>query len=299
MEPCSSSHVANRSCSSARVALVSASYAASRMSRCRKRNPSSPEYTGAWGSISCLRTRFARRGVTRSASGSSACTAATMEDLSFDGGSFEHGPLAGLQLVESGGEQRLQRRRDDDLAVGRACHADHLVHEERVAAGGARDSLAELAGSPRGSSESTSPAVRRSSRIVTCQSGRRSTSSGRAMQRIRIGLSGREKRDVLDQVEEGLLAPLDVVEHDDERPLGGSMLERLAKRPRDLLGRHGCFVLTEERADRGGGPLVARPAIQLHQHLDHGPVRDSLAVRQAARGDDPCIDRRERLRGES
>jgi hypothetical protein len=225
--------------------------------------------------------------------------AATMEDLSFDGGSFENGPLAGLQLVESGGEQRLQRRRDDDLALRRECHADHLVHEERVAAGGPRDSLAELARKPAW--EQRVDIARRE----TIESDR-DLPVGTAFDELgsrhaenQDGLAGREKRDVLDQVEEGLLAPLDVVEHDDERPLGGGVLERFAKRPRDLLGRHECFVLTQERADRGGGPLVARPAIQLHQHLDHGPVRDSLAVRQAARGDDPCIDRRERLRGES
>ena len=37
---------------------------------------------------------------------------------------------------------------------------------------------------------------------------------------------------MLDQVEERLLAPLDVVEHDDERRL---LLEQLPERPGDLL----------------------------------------------------------------
>jgi hypothetical protein len=42
---------------------------------------------------------------------------------------------------------------------------------------------------------------------------------------------------VLDQVAKRLLAPLDVIEHDHERPLRGSLLERLAKGPGDLLRR--------------------------------------------------------------
>ena len=50
--------------------------------------------------------------------------------------------------------------------------------------------------------------------------------------------AGREQGDVLDEVEERLLAPLDVVEQADERRL---LLEQLAERPGDLLGR-GCLV---------------------------------------------------------
>ena len=43
---------------------------------------------------------------------------------------------------------------------------------------------------------------------------------------------------MLDQVEEDLLAPLDVVEDDHERPFRRGVLERLPEGPRDLLG--GC-----------------------------------------------------------
>ena len=42
---------------------------------------------------------------------------------------------------------------------------------------------------------------------------------------------------MLDQVEERLLAPLDVVEDDDHRPLRRGLLERLAEGPGDLLRR--------------------------------------------------------------
>ena len=55
-----------------------------------------------------------------------------------------------------------------------------------------------------------------------------------------------QQRDVLDQVEERLLAPLDVVEDDDERPLGGSVLQRLAEGPGDLLRRCRSLALAEQ-----------------------------------------------------
>ena len=42
---------------------------------------------------------------------------------------------------------------------------------------------------------------------------------------------------MLDQVKERLLAPLNVIEDDDQRPLRRSVLQRLAEGPGDLLGR--------------------------------------------------------------
>ena len=71
--------------------------------------------------------------------------------------------------------------------------------------------------------------------------------AGHAEQQER-GAAG-EQRDVLDQVEERLLAPLDVVEHDDERRL---LLEQLAERPGDLLRRRPRLRLA--RAANGSPP---------------------------------------------
>ena len=76
---------------------------------------------------------------------------AAVEDLALDRAALEHASLGRLELVESGGEQRLQRRRDDDLALGLVGHRDHLLDEERVAARGASDPLAQVAREcPRG-----------------------------------------------------------------------------------------------------------------------------------------------------
>ena len=59
---------------------------------------------------------------------------AEVEDLAVDRGPLEHDPLADRELIEARCEQRLQRRRDDDLAVGVAGDRQHLPDEERVAA---------------------------------------------------------------------------------------------------------------------------------------------------------------------
>ena len=107
-----------------------------------------------------------------------------------------------------------------------------------------------------------------------------------------------EERDVLDQVEERLLAPLDVVEDDDQRPLRRSLLQRLAERPGDLLRRRRRLALAEQRADRHRGGLVRGQHVELLQHLDHRPVRDPLAVGEAAAADDRRLDRSQNLRGQ-
>ena len=71
---------------------------------------------------------------------------AAVEDLALDRAALEHAPLARLELVEPGREQRLQRRRDDDLALRLSGHRDHLLDEERVAARGASDPRAQVVG---------------------------------------------------------------------------------------------------------------------------------------------------------
>ena len=62
-------------------------------------------------------------------------------------------------------------------------------------------------------------------------------------------------RQVLDQVEEGRLGPMDVVEHDDERTFAREMLEQLADGPERVLGRTG-LAPPEQSADERGDPLA-------------------------------------------
>jgi hypothetical protein len=51
---------------------------------------------------------------------------------------------------------------------------------------------------------------------------------------------------VLDEVEEGLLAGVDVVEHHGQRPVCRGLLERLAERPGDLFGRRRRVARAEQ-----------------------------------------------------
>ena len=87
---------------------------------------------------------------------------------------------------------------------------------------------------------------------------------------------------MLDQVEEGLLSPLDVVEDDDER---SGRLEQLAEGPGDLLTRR-LNALTEKRTDRRCSPRFNLDVFQLLDCFDDRPVSDSLAVGEAAAADD-------------
>ena len=107
--------------------------------------------------------------------------------------------------------------------------------------------------------------------------------------------ASREQRRRLDEIEERLLAPLDVVEDDDQRRL---LLEQLAERPGDLVSARCDVRLTEQRADRRRRHGIRRERRELLHHLHHRPVRDSLAVGQAAAADDASLDRGERLRHE-
>src|SRR6476661_10355567 len=59
---------------------------------------------------------------------------AAMEDATFDCATLEHAALGWVELVEARSQQRLDRRRNGDVAVARL-HDErhHLLHEQRVA----------------------------------------------------------------------------------------------------------------------------------------------------------------------
>ena len=113
-----------------------------------------------------------------------------------------------------------------------------------------------------------------------------------------------EVRHVLDQVEEGGLRPLEVVEHDHDRAALGEHLEQPSRGPEDLLlrlarpSRRGRPPprARPRRAPPCGSPLscaasasrtvlgraAARLAGEVAHHLVQRPVGDPLAIRQAA-----------------
>jgi hypothetical protein len=167
---------------------------------------------------------------------------AAVEDLSLDGAALEHPPLGRLKLVEPGRKQRPQRRRDRQSAVGLLGHDQDLRDEQRVAARGMGDPLAQLRRHAR------------SDQLVDLVVRKRLEPQGHrprcaALGKLRPRHAEKEKRraggeqpHVLDEVEEGLLPPLDVVENDNERCL---LLEQLAEGPGDLLRRRAGRGLAE------------------------------------------------------
>jgi hypothetical protein len=113
--------------------------------------------------------------------------------------------------------------------------------------------------------------------------------------------------ELLDQVEEGRLGPVEVVEHGHQRPLGGQGLQQAAGRPDGLLDRGRVGLQPDQLADplghqrpvrrapvqQGGqfGPCRRRRVLQpdpgsLADHLGQRPEGAAVAVRQAAADQD-------------
>src|SRR5919109_1094641 len=103
---------------------------------------------------------------------------------------------------------------------------------------------------------------------------------------------------MLDEVEEGRLRPLEVVDTNDERAAAGEPLEQLARSPGDLVARRRFVGPSEHSPEPLGSELELRLAGQQlddspaavtrrpAHDLDEWPVGDSFAVWQAAAGHD-------------
>jgi hypothetical protein len=90
---------------------------------------------------------------------------------------------------------------------------------------------------------------------------------------------------LLHEVEKRGLAPVDVVEEDDQRRGLRRRFEQLANAPGDLLARSRDLLVAEQGFDRPGRRRFESDRVagrQLPEHLDDRPVGDAFAVRQAA-----------------
>ncbi len=128
--------VGERSWSAARVALGSDSYAASRIRRWRKRKRFVLRET-SWrsGRISSFRTSVERCDLDRRLrpSRARARDRAAVEDLALDRASLDDDALVAVQRVDSGLEQRVDRRRHDDLVPSRRARAPSRASPRRRA----------------------------------------------------------------------------------------------------------------------------------------------------------------------
>src|ERR1700692_4130910 len=93
---------------------------------------------------------------------------------------------------------------------------------------------------------------------------------------------------MLDEVEQRLLRPVEVVEHADERLHLRLLFEELAEPPRDLLRRGRRVRLAEQRAQRPPS-ISTRQRAELLEDLHHRPVRDPFSVGKAAAAYDPGV----------
>ncbi len=225
--------------------------------------------------------------------------AAAVEDLSLDRAPFQHAALRGLELVEARREQRPERRRDDHLAVRLGGHRQHLLDEQRIAAGGARDLVAQLrarsaAGSTRrhprrrAARGGASPATRHGARRAQgapCRaagSGRPTTGARRARSaraRVARPTGCRRRRPPAARR---------------RRPPRASC-GRPRRSPRRTWTRPPRPAATGSRA-AAAGSRGTTPAC-CHD-LDDGRVGDAVAIRQAAAAQGGRLGRGQELRGE-
>jgi hypothetical protein len=63
-----------------------------------------------------------------------------VEDLPFDSPAFKHAPLSRGELIEPGGEERVDRRWDGHAAAALSLEREHLLDEQRVSVGDVTDS---------------------------------------------------------------------------------------------------------------------------------------------------------------
>ena len=216
-----------------------------------------------------MRTSDVSRAITCGSSGAERLHRAAVEDAPLDRAALEHVPLGCIELVEAGGQQRLDRRRHRDLAASRLRHErDHLLHVQRVALGRIEDPAAQVVVEV-GQAPDQLLGLLRGERLEQ-HAGRVDLAAGpagAAVEQLRAGHAEQQDRsvageigDVLDQVEKGLLAPVHVVEDTDDGRLGGDGLELLAERPGDLVAGRDQLLVADQGADRPGGDrVVSRP----------------------------------------
>ena len=153
---------------------------------------------------------------------------AAVEHLTLDRAALEHASLRFVELVKTGRQQRLDRRRHRNLAVARFLRQrQHLLHEERVSAGrgadpatgrvvsltkdgqkavglGGRERLEQRGRGVELPARPAWPAVKQLGPRHTQKQHRRVTA---------------HVRDVLDEIQERLLGPLKIVPDDHQRTL--------------------------------------------------------------------------------
>ena len=159
-------------------------------------------------------------------------------------------------------------------AVAAGAHGDDLLEEEGVSLGGGEHAPGVGRGDPRAGRElreQLGRVVVRERAEGEDRAARARAGDPSALEQLRARQADEQQRDVprerrhmVEQVEQRRLGPVDVVDDDDQRPVGGADLEQPADRPVGLVGRDGARGDADDARDVAGDRLrlvVARAAI--------------------------------------
>ena len=226
------------------------------------------------------------------------------ELLADHGGPGDHGALARPETIQPRRQQRRDRRWDRELglvATSFCEHGDELLDEEGVSIGGLEHA------DPCGLGETSSEVgdqrlavrVRKALEQERARVRLSAAPAGSLLEELGTGDANQEDRrtphplrQVLDQVEEGGLGPVHVLEEDDEGPLPGERFEQASGGPEDFLAiarrlrdadrlleavgeRPRLVSIGEELSGRAGGRELA-------DYFAQRPEGDALPVRHAA-----------------
>ena len=168
---------------------------------------------------------------------------ATMEHLTLDRASLHHHAHVAVEGVDARLKERMDRRRDDDLPVPAvlAHHGEHLFDVQRVSRRCGRDALAQTAFELRASEQILD---QRLALVVTqrleedrCRVQLAATPLGSDVEELGACDAEQEDRcvtrevcDVLDEVDEDRLRPLQIVDDHDLRSVGGPRFQQPPER---------------------------------------------------------------------
>ena len=230
-----------------------------------------------------------------------------LERVARDRAERQGGAFGGVEPVQARGEQRVQRRRQRrGLGARLLEEGDELLEEQRVAAGrpairrcsagrGARRRSPRAAPCWRARTAARARSPRTAARSCRCRPGGPMPAR---LEQVGARDPGDEHRrvaqagdDVEQQVEQGGLGQVRVVEHEHERPRARQGLDEPQERPAGVVARLPSARPTAAatcRACDGASPDVRRqladraPARRLLDDRPQRPVRDALAVGRAA-----------------
>ena len=237
----------------------------------------------------------------------------TVEHAPFDRRALKHGSLVGTEPVEPRREQRLDRRRDDNLLCGvLGLHGEHLLDEERIAFGCFDDPrsrrVAQLVRLDQSVDENLSLDARKWTQGDGCRVRARRGPRRAGIEEIGPGQAKEqdwsaagEADQVLEQVEQCRLCPVDIVGDDEQRAPPREGLEEFPERPRGFLGRAGartveCSDCPCDARDDERRPVALRQQLckallrvgagDLANDLCERPVGYAIAIREAPSNDD-------------